>query len=86
MVLTKLVIQKSGDNNPRTTVVNFVWYKTRRKLFVNKNRSKNGGISIAESFIQCRMALYKRIIRRGKIDFGVTYVWTIDGQTCSTVR
>ena len=40
---------KSGNKRPRPIIVKFARHSTRRKVFVNKKRSKNTEISITKS-------------------------------------
>ena len=51
---------KSGNKRPRPIIVKFACYNTRRKVFVNKKKFKNTGISITESLTKRRMEFFKK--------------------------
>ena len=52
--------QKSGNERPRPIIAKFTHYDTRRKVFVNKKRIENTGISINESLTKHRMEFLKK--------------------------
>ena len=68
---------KSGNKSPRPIIVKFGRYNTRRKVFVNKKRLKNTGISITEKLTKHRM----EFLKKPKNEFGFN-VWTVDGRIC----
>ena len=51
---------KSGYKRLRPIIVKFACYNTRRKVFVNKKKFKNTGISITESLTKRRMEFFKK--------------------------
>ena len=51
---------KSGNKRPRPIIVKFARYNTRRKVFLNKKRLKNTGISITESLTKHSMEFLKK--------------------------
>ena len=69
---------KSGNKRSRSIIFNFARYNTRRKVFVNKKRLKNTGISITKSLTKHRMEFFKK----AKNEFGFNNVWPIDGPIC----
>ena len=66
---------KSDNKRPRPIIVKFARYNTRRKVFVNKIRLKNTGISMTESLTKHKM----EFLKKAKNEFGFN-VWTVDGQ------
>ena len=69
---------KSGNKRQRPVIVKFARYNTRRKVFVNKKRLKNTGISITKRLTNHRMELLKK----AKNKFGFNNVWTVNGPLC----
>ena len=69
---------KSGNKRPRPIIVKFARYSIRGKIFVNKKRLKNTGVSITESLTKRRM----EFLKRAKNKFGFNNVWTVDGRIC----
>ena len=53
-------------------------YNTRRKVFVNKKKLKNTGITVTKSLTKRRMGFLKK----AKNEFGFNNVWTVDGRIC----
>ena len=49
---------KSGNKRPKPIIVKFVRCDTKRKVFVNKKRLKNTGISITESLTKHRILVF----------------------------
>ena len=66
---------KSDNKRPRPIIVKFARYNTRRKVFVNKIRLENTGISMTESLTKHKM----EFLKKAKNEFGFN-VWTVDGQ------
>ena len=50
---------KSGNKRPRPIIVKFACYNIRRKVFVNKKRLINIGISITVSLAKYSMQIFK---------------------------
>ena len=69
---------KSGNKRPRPIIVEFARYNTRRKVFVNKKRLINLGISITVSLAKHSMECFKK----AQNEFGFNNVWTVDGRIC----
>ena len=69
--------QQSGNKRPKPIIVKFASYNTRRKVFVNKKKLKNTGISISESLTKHRMKFFKKV--KNKFGFNVS---TVDGGIC----
>ena len=66
---------KSGNKRPRPIIVKFACHNIRRKVFVNKRRLKNTGIT--ENLTKQIM----EFLKRAKNEFGFN-VWTVDGRIC----
>ena len=69
---------KSGNKRPRPILVKFASFSTGGKVFVNKKRLKNTGISIAESLTKHRM----EFLKKSKNEFGFNNEWTVDWRMC----
>ena len=67
---------KSGNKRPRPIIVKFARYNTRRKVFLNKKRLKNTGISITESLTKHSM----EFLKKARNEFGFNNLWMIDGR------
>ena len=67
---------KSGNKRPRPIIVKFARYNTRRKVFLNKKRLKNTGISITESLTKHSM----EFLKKARNEFGFNNLWTVDGR------
>ena len=60
----------------RAIIIKFTWYKTRKKVFMNKRKFKETNISVTESLMSLRMAKLKD----ARDDYGFNKVWTSDGR------
>ena len=69
---------KSGNKKTRPIIVKFARYNTRRKVFVNKKRLINTGISITKSLAKHKMEFFKK----AKNEFRFNNVWTVDERIC----
>ena len=69
---------KSGNKKTRPIIVKFARHNTRRKVFVNKKRLINTGISITKSLAKHKMEFFKK----AKNEFRFNNVWTVDEQIC----
>ena len=68
--------KRNSNSECRLTIVKFISYNNRRKIFNNKKRLKGTGVSIGESLTAERMRQLK-IVRD---QFGFKDVWSIDGR------
>ena len=69
-------IGKAKPGKKRPIIVKFVRYNDRKKVFSNKKRLKNSGISITESLTAFRMD----VLSKAREKHGFKNVWTIDGR------
>ena len=69
-------IGKPSPRKIRPIIVKFVRYNDRRKVFSNKKKLKNSGISITESSTARRMGE----LSKARNKYGFKNVWTIDGK------
>ena len=60
----------------RAIIIKFTWYKTRKKVFMNKRKFKEANISVTESLTSLRMANLKDV----RDDYRFNKVWTSDGR------
>ena len=67
-------IGKSNPRMKRPIIVKFVRYNYQRKVFSNKKKLKDSGISITESLT----ALWMEELSKARNEHGLKNVWTID--------
>ena len=70
------MIEPENQNNKKTRsiIIKFVWYNCSWKIFLNKKKFKNTGISITESLTAKRMEM----LINPKEQLGFRNVWTLD--------
>ena len=69
-------IRKPSPRKKRPIIVKFVRYNDRRKVFSNKKKLKDSGISITESLTARRM----EELSKARNEHRFKNVWTIDGK------
>ena len=69
--------KKPGQNKPRPIIVKLSRDNVRKKAFSNKKNLKGSNESITEDLIPKRM----EILKKARIEHGLTNVWTSDGMT-----
>ena len=69
--------KKPGQNKPRPIIVKLSRNNVRKKAFSNKKNLKGSNESITEDLIPKRM----EILKKARIEHGLTNVWTSDGMT-----
>ena len=69
--------KKPGQNKPRPIIVKLSRGNVRKKAFSNKKNLKGSNESITEDLIPKRM----EILKKARIEHGLTNVWTSDGMT-----
>ena len=69
--------KKPGQNKPRPIIVKLSRDNVRKKAFSNKKNLKGSNESITEDLIPKRM----EILKKTRIEHGLTNVWTSDGMT-----
>ena len=69
--------KKPGENKPRPIIVKLSRDNVRKKAFSNKKNLKGSNESITEDLIPKRM----EILKKARIEHGLTNVWTSDGMT-----
>ena len=65
-------------NKPRPIIIKFVRYNDRKKVFYNKKKLKDSGVSITESLTKFRMDK----LGKAREEHGFKHVWTVDGRIC----
>ena len=73
-------IRKPSPQKIRSIIVTFVWYNDGRKVFSNKEKWKDSGISITESL----NARYIEELSKPNNEHGLKSIWTIDGEILLT--
>lgn len=67
---------KPNNNSARPVIVKFISYRVRQKVFQEKKKLKDSGITIREDLTKPRLSLLKEAVEK----YSYKNVWTMDGR------